>query len=71
MNTNEPADAPPPPSLDEMKAAIRERRDRIASDLKARRKERDRLNASIRHLVAELAEAERLVKALEPRKAKS
>lgn len=59
-----------PPSIDQMKQAIRDNRDRLASELASMRRERDRVNARIRKLVAEHAEAERLVKALEPRKAK-
>lgn len=69
-NDQAPADEKPPPSIDEMKAAIKANRDRVASDLAAARRRRDRENANIRALVMKLAEAERLVKALEPRKAK-
>lgn len=75
-NANPPADKvvaaedPRPPSIDQMKQAIRDNRDRLAHELASERKNRDRVNARIRKLVADHAEAERLVKALEPRKAK-
>lgn len=67
---NEAAVDESPPSIDQMKQAIRDSRDRLARELASERKNRDRVNARIRKLVAEHAEAERLVKALEPRKAK-
>jgi len=59
-----------PPSIEEMKAAIKANRNRIAFDLAIERKGRDETNRRIKRLVAELAEADRLVRALEPRKAK-
>jgi hypothetical protein len=64
-------DPKPPPSIDEMKAAIRANHDRIVRSLTLKRNERSELNADIAELVAELREAERLVKALEPKRRKS
>lgn len=65
-----PADDPAPPTLDEMKQAIKDNHERLVHQLGAARAERDRANARVKALVEQIKEAERLVKALEPRKAK-
>jgi len=68
MNDDTTPDTPPPPSIDDMKAAIKANHYKLVKHLGEMRAERTRLNTSIAGCVAELKEAERLVKALEPRK---
>lgn len=67
-NTNVPAEDQPTPSLDEMKQAIKDNHERLVRQLGSARAERDRANLRVRSLVEQIKEAERLVKALEPRK---
>lgn len=62
---------PVPMHLDEIKDQVRARLDVAVSSLEAKRRQRKALDADIRFLVAEVAEAKRVAKALEPRKPRS
>lgn len=63
-------DISPAPSLEQIKSQLAQRHARIEANLIAARQQRDRLNADIRILVADEAEARRVLSALEPRKTK-
>jgi hypothetical protein len=71
MTDQDPKPPPTPPSIDEMKAAIKANHERLVRELGEKRRHRHQLNTSIAGLVAQLREAERLVKALEPKRRKT
>lgn len=60
----------PPLTIDTIRTAVSDQHRRITADLADARKQRDRLHERIRALVAEQAEAARMVRALDPRTTK-
>ncbi len=65
--TDTPTTDTKPPSIAAMRQDAEGIRDRVAADLSDLRNQRDRINAQIKQMVAEHAEADRVVRALTPK----